>query len=474
MGSPSARLFQRIAPARLVLITLFVLALASVAQAKSTLHKLAQSASAGAYSSPELYSATYIRFENGLQLVMLERETARSVSFKVRVGVGMADFECGRQAIPHALEHMVYGGRLDVPEEALEQRFWELGVDSNAYVAGSETVFEAEVFSSSLPETMSITLIMLAEGQFIENQWQKTSAVMRQEMGGDPINLERSSLTGGEFASAITKLNAAIDRQYSQVCPEYDQQQNIGLADIRQTYETYYQPQNMLRVVVGDIDEARVLQWAKKNLATMERRGAVPEQNTPSQDLPDQKTWRGYSSDPAAGLLFPTGNAGDPDYFPLIALSNLLDQMAYAELRIADGASNSPGAWHCADEHEGWLGITTDTPAGDHEEALERLRGLLGELAEQRLSEEQFERFLRGILRNWARMPESNEGYVGFYLASHWEFKKLGRLVHYEKSLASVTPADLQRVATKLSRSELIFELINEEYPEDAFLNPWD
>lgn len=469
MYSPSARLFQRIAPATLVLITLFVLALASMAQAKSPLNKLAQSASIGAYSAPELYSPTYIRFENGVQLVMLERNTARSVSFKVRVGVGLADFDCGRQEIPHALEHMVYGGLLGFPEEALEKRFWELGVDSNAYVAGSETVFEADVFPSSLPETMSITLRMLAEGQFTEDQWQKTSAIMRQEMGGEPTNLERSSLTGGEFASAMTKLNAAIDRQYNRVCLEYDQQQNIGLADIRQAYETYYQPQNMLWVVVGDIDEARVLQWAKKNLATMERHGVVPDQNTPSQELPDQKIWRGYSSDLAAGLLFPTGNADDPDYFPLIALSNLLDQMAYAELRIADGTSYSPGAWHYADEHEGWLGITTDTPAGDHEKALERLRGLLSELAEQKLSEEKFERFLRGILRSWARIPESNEGYVDFYLASHWEFKELGRLVHYEKNLASVTPADLQRVATKLSQSELIYELINEEHPEDAY-----
>ncbi|CAN0563541.1 unnamed protein product, partial [Ectocarpus sp. 12 AP-2014] len=182
-----------------------------MAQAKSPLNKLAQSASIGAYSAPELYSPTYIRFENGVQLVMLERNTARSVSFKVRVGVGLADFDCGRQEIPHALEHMVYGGLLGFPEEALEKRFWELGVDSNAYVAGSETVFEADVFPSSLPETMSITLRMLAEGQFTEDQWQKTSAIMRQEMGGEPTNLERSSLTGGEFASAMTKLNAAID-----------------------------------------------------------------------------------------------------------------------------------------------------------------------------------------------------------------------------------------------------------------------
>ncbi|MBO6849721.1 MAG: insulinase family protein [Marinobacter sp.] len=469
MYSLSARLFQRKAPATLVLIILFMMALANVAQATTPLRKLAQSASAGAFSAPELYSPTYIRFDNGLQLVVLQRNTARSVSFKVRVGVGMADFDCGRQEIPHALEHMVYGGLLDFSEKALEQRFWELGVDSNAYVAGSETVFEAEVFPSSLSETMSITLRLLTEGHFTEDQWQKTSAIMRQEMGGEPTNLERSSLTGGEFASAMTKLNAAIDRQYNRICPEYDQQQNIGLADIRQTYETYYQPQNMLWVVVGDIDEARVLLWAKKNLATMERRGAVPDQNTPSQELPGQKTWRGYSSDPAAGLLFPTGNAGDPDYFPLIALSNLLDQMAYAQLRIADGTSYSPGAWHYADEHEGWLGITTDTPAGDHEEALERMRGLLSELSAQRLSEGQFERFLRGILRSWARAPESNEGFVDFYLASHWEFKELGRLVHYEKSLASVTPADLQRVASKLSRSELIYELINEEYPEDAY-----
>ncbi|OAN92953.1 hypothetical protein A8B84_20535 [Marinobacter sp. EhC06] len=445
-----------------------MLSFASAISAAPSMNKLVERANAGDYSAPELYSPTYIRFDNGLQLVMLDREFARSVSFKVRVGVGMSDFECGTQEIPHALEHMVFGGLTDMPEAELEKRFWELGVSSNAYVAGSETVFEAAAFPSSLEETMALTRRMLTEGQFTEEQWQKTSDILWQEMGGEPTELERSSSTAGELASAGTKFLAEIDRQYHQVCPQYDQQSDVELEDIQSAYDRYYQPQNMLWVVVGDIKEEEVRDWAKANLATLENLGEVPDQKIAPENWPEQRTWEGYSYDSSVGLYFKTPSIGHPDYFPLMALKEWLDQRVYTALRIGDGSAYSPMVDFWADEHHGQFAMATDTQPGSHSKALARLESLLRSVTDQSLSDQSFQRFMTGILRSWAQSPETNEGYADFYIASLWEFETRGRLIHYERELAAVTLSDVQRVARGLLESDSKYRFINIEYPEDT------
>lgn len=133
----SVGFFSLYYPYKLIGLTLLCLTLifARDAVADQQSNNLIKAAASGKYSAPGLYAPTYKEFDNGLKLVSLQREHATAVTLKVRVDVGKSDFLCGEQEIPHALEHMVYGGLSTTSESELEKRFWELGIDSNAYVS---------------------------------------------------------------------------------------------------------------------------------------------------------------------------------------------------------------------------------------------------------------------------------------------------------------------------------------------------
>ena len=55
---------------------------------------------AGEYTPPGLYDVEYYQLPNGLRVLLKERHQARSVSFRVVVNVGQADYPCGLKETP--------------------------------------------------------------------------------------------------------------------------------------------------------------------------------------------------------------------------------------------------------------------------------------------------------------------------------------------------------------------------------------
>ncbi|WP_273203482.1 M16 family metallopeptidase [Marinobacter subterrani] len=426
-------------------------------------------ASSGTYTAPDLYAPSYRQFENGLKFVSLKRDHAQNVTLKVRVGVGMSDFPCGSQETPHALEHMVYGGLPNISETELEKQFWELGIDSNAYVDRRKTVFEMQIFPESLYKGLSLTLRTLTESQFDDELWQSTQTVLHQEAGGEPTQLVRSASTGGKFASAYDRLAAAMDAQFNLQCPQFNQQQNVDLEKVQQAYNDFYRPGNMMWVVVGDFDEERLNEWARKNLASLSSVGAIPPRKRPNVTLPEQRRWKGFGPVASAGLGFQTDGLGSEDYFDLTLLSEILNQMAYTELRLKDSIAYSPSSWFGADEYSGTLLLSTDLPSGNHEEGLIRMHSLLDSLTSAPLDERELNQFKLGLLRSWAQIPESNTGFADYYIASFWEFENFGSLINYEAKIAAVTVESLHSLASSLKSSKSKFELINHEYPNHLY-----
>ena len=61
---------------------------------------------AGEYTPPGLYEVEYYQLPNGLHVLLKERHQARSVSYRVVVNVGQADYPCGLKETPHFIGHL--------------------------------------------------------------------------------------------------------------------------------------------------------------------------------------------------------------------------------------------------------------------------------------------------------------------------------------------------------------------------------
>ena len=65
---------------------------------------------AGEYTPPGLYELEYYQLPNKMRVILRERHQARSVSYRVTVNLGTADYPCGRRETPHFLEHLLFTG----------------------------------------------------------------------------------------------------------------------------------------------------------------------------------------------------------------------------------------------------------------------------------------------------------------------------------------------------------------------------
>ena len=65
---------------------------------------------------------------NGLQLILKPTSDRGHVSIRLVVGVGLDDFSCADQQLPHLLEHLLFSGTDDSGEGGLEERMQAPGL----------------------------------------------------------------------------------------------------------------------------------------------------------------------------------------------------------------------------------------------------------------------------------------------------------------------------------------------------------
>jgi zinc protease len=205
-------------------------------------------------------AARFGSLPNGIRYVIRpNREPKGRVSLRLLVLSGSLEESDNQQGLAHFLEHMAFNGSAHYPPGTLVEYFQRLGMsfggDTNAYTSFDHTAYQIE-----LPDTRPGTL---ADGFRVFSDFANT-LLLRPDMIAKerPIILaekrDRDSPDYREFVAQFRFLlsDSLLSRRFP-----------IGLqSDIeaarRDTfldlYNTWYRPERMVVIVVGDIDPAAV------------------------------------------------------------------------------------------------------------------------------------------------------------------------------------------------------------------------
>ena len=112
---------------------------------------LAGVAMAGEYSPPGLYDVDHSVLDNGLRVILKPRHGAHTVAFRIVVGVGQHDYDCGWQETPHFLEHLLFTGTSRHTEAGLDELVEQHGGYWNAYTYAEKTVYTLSLIHISEP-----------------------------------------------------------------------------------------------------------------------------------------------------------------------------------------------------------------------------------------------------------------------------------------------------------------------------------
>lgn len=221
--------------------------------------------------------------ENGLRIsVRANREPKERVALYLVVHAGSLNETEEQRGVAHFLEHMMFNGTRNFPPGSLipylQQSGMEFGRDSNAHTSYDSTVYHL-VLPDSKEKTLKDGLLVLSD--FAEGATLSDVEIDRER---GIILAEKRSRDSEEYQNQVAKGKISYRGTRLAGHEVIGKQKVLESADhnlLNSFYKTWYRPDNMDLVIVGDMDPEKTLSLARKTFSPL----ANPE-NEPAT-IPD-------------------------------------------------------------------------------------------------------------------------------------------------------------------------------------------
>lgn len=268
-------------------------------------------------------AATVTKLKNGLTVLIQEDKRFPLVSTRLYVHAGSGYEEPREAGISHVLEHMVFKGTKNYAKGQIAASIEELGGYLNA-----ATSFDYTVYIADLPaDAWKTGLSVLRDQAFFatidpkELESEKKVIISELERGEDsPFGLlfkklQQQTMKGTTYAWPIIGYRDTINSFTSE--------------DIKNYIKKHYQPQQMLLVVCGDIDEKAVLAEAEKLYGSLENTAMVTppspvDINTLDVTGPNVQVVKGKWNKVYLGISFPIPGFDDVNTTGIDVLAQLM------------------------------------------------------------------------------------------------------------------------------------------------------
>lgn len=428
---------------------------------------------AGEYSPPGLYDVQHSVLDNGLRVILKPRHGAHTVAFRIVVGVGQHDYDCGWQETPHFLEHLLFAGTSRHSEAELDELVEQHGGSWNAFTYAEETVYELDIYDRYALQGLGVLHEIMTDSLLSSVDVETSRGIVEREAGGRPSAIQQWMRRKGIGWSATDKALRRTFPGSNYVCDELEGAAHISREDIVEAFNTYYVPGNMALVVVGDFDVDVMRTAIRQAFGTIPSR-PVPDRKRRVPPPPREYTAVESTLNPVlgtgaeVGLAFRAVGMTSADYYPFYVLAEYLGTRLYETIRIVGGLAYSPVSELGSLRDYGVFLAYADVELDMQDRALGLLRAEISRL-QQPLDAATVELAKRKLLLRMAQGYESNSELADYYADSVFEYETDGGLVDQEARIEQVTAADLHRVATRylpLDRAVVFREVPTLTYSE--------
>ncbi|WP_417912927.1 M16 family metallopeptidase [Candidatus Electronema sp. TJ] len=196
--------------------------------------------------------------KNGLRYVILPNSEPKGrVSLQLKIHAGSLHESEEQRGTAHYLEHMMFNGTAHYPPGKLVDYFQSIGMsfgpDTNAHTTYDETVYQL-MLPNSAKATISEGLRVLADyaggALLLPDEVNRERGVILAE------KRERDSAGQRVFKADMEQGFADTLLARRDVIGVEETLKKADAVSLRQFYETWYRPENMLLAVVGDVEPA--------------------------------------------------------------------------------------------------------------------------------------------------------------------------------------------------------------------------
>ncbi|WP_122049187.1 pitrilysin family protein [Asaia bogorensis] len=264
-------------------------------------------------------SAVRETLSNGLRVVIVPDRLAPVVQTQVIYLAGSASAPAGFPGTAHALEHMMFNGSKGLSRDQLSTVSARIGNVSNAFTTEDTTQYYFQAPSHYLDVLLRIEADRMRNVLLSDADWSHERGAIEQEVARDvSMPFERFTIQQNLalFAGTPYEHDALGTRE------SFDK---TDAKLLRGFYDSWYQPNNAILLIVGDVDPKTTLEKVKAQF------GAIPAGKLPARPVitpaPVKPRTITLDSDYATGILsigFRMPGAGSPDAATAQILADVL------------------------------------------------------------------------------------------------------------------------------------------------------
>ena len=405
------------------------------------------------YTPKGLYDPEYFTLPNGLDVVLKHRDVTHNTAIRLSVKVGQLDFECGRQEVPHFLEHLLFTGTSQHSQAELEALIEEHGGYWNAYTKAERTDYEIDIYSIHALLAIDVLHEIITDSQMMPSDVARTRDIIHRELGGKPSKVKEWLYRRGIVRDAMDNAFLKMFPNSNVVCPKLQTADHINRKNVLDVFNRYYVPNNMLLVIVGEFDRTALMEKIKATFGMLQPKELKnghrepPEYYRSGPSVSSGNLSPVFDSGANLGLAFRTDGNLSPDRHPLLIIDEYLGTRLFNTLRVAWGLSYGPQSTHITYDTFGVFLLSTDVDTDDIDTALGHFYEEIDILRKGEISNDEIEKAKKRILLSWVQGFESNSDIADYYLSKHHELTRYGRLINHEEKLERITPDDVKAVA---------------------------
>jgi predicted Zn-dependent peptidase len=223
---------------------------------------------------------------NGLVVILSEDHAVPQVAVNVSFSVGSRMERSGRTGFAHLFEHLMFMGTRRAPRQAFDAWMEQAGGHNNAWTAEDRTDYFDIAPSTALPLLLWLEadrmrdLGLLIDQEKLDLQREVVRNERRQSIENRPYGVEELELP--------TMLWPETHPYHHPVIGSHEDLEAAAVPDVKQFFETWYDPADASLAIAGDFDPQRAQELITSYFGSIPSRGRPVDPGAPG--FADEKT----------------------------------------------------------------------------------------------------------------------------------------------------------------------------------------
>ncbi len=403
------------------------------------------------FKNPSLPTYEAKTLKNGFEIVVIPLHNKTNViSTNIFYKVGSRNEVMGKTGIAHMLEHMNFKSTKNLKAGEFDKDVKGFGGVDNASTGFDYTHYYIKSSTQHLKESIDLFAELMAHLSLKNNEFQPERNVVAEE--------RRWRTDNNPLGFLYFKLfnNAYVYHPYHWTPIGFmNDIKTWTLQDIKDFHKTYYQPQNAILVVTGDVEPKEVFKYAIKAFGDIKNSKPIPKVKfiEPKQDGSKQLIIYKTSEVQMLAMAFHIPNFQNKDQVALSAISELLSSgkssILYSNLVDKSHLVNQIYAYNMENKDPGlFIFMAVCNPDVKATEVEKQIKKQIKLLKTTKVTQADLDKVKINTKADFVYSLESSTSVAnlfGGYLARG----DMKPLANYEQNIDSLTAQDIQNVAKK-------------------------